>query len=97
MLAKQEWNNIKLPSILKILISSSNLIKSSLKEKSASNKQHKYPKESTIDRKTDDTNGEDDLKIKNHENNENNKKLVIEMTTSLIQRNKPRLERSCFS
>ena len=38
------------------LVSSSNLIKSSFKKKSAPDKQHENPEESTVERKTDDTN-----------------------------------------
>ena len=63
------------------LISSSDFIKPPLEKKSNSDKEYKNSKESPVEGKADNTDGEDHFKIENHKDNKNDKELIVEMAT----------------
>lgn len=66
------------------LIPPPDLIKPPLKEESNPNEEHKNSEESPIKGEADNTDGEDNFKVKDHKDNKNNKELVVEVTTRLI-------------
>ncbi len=66
------------------LIPSPDFVKPPFEEESDPNEGYKYSEESPIEGKADDTDREDNLKIKDYKDNKDNKELIVEVATRLI-------------